>query len=469
MKIYRNSRSAFTLVELIVSSALIVAILGLLLTSVDQTRRVVSSTTSRVAQFQAARAAFDAMTRNLSQATLNTYWDVDTDPTSGNPTGYRRQSDLHFLIRKSAKPLEVDQLFAIPTSNAQEKKDALDDTIYPTHSVFFQAPIGFTALLENQSAIPNPNPAPRQYRALSNMLSAVGYYIMWGDDKDLPKFICGSPKTKPDESLVPRRYRYRLKEVIQPGEGMLVYDNKNYTNIAFDTNGNLDPSVPSVKSPYAFPTDWVRVALGKKEYPALPGQLAEKIGIKADPDNGNRKVKDSSRTLAENIVALIILPKVSEKDRSAPDALNDLTDNFEYDSRPLEAFDSQAKVLPSNSKLKNLANVLKPKQLKQLHQLPPILQVTMVAIDEPSAVKLHDYSKSKQAGGIYPPPEWCKDMFNTVTTVAAFQRELGDPSGPDTLSLISKVGNVDGKHPTPKMNYRVFTTDVILRNSKWSK
>ncbi|MEI6399173.1 MAG: hypothetical protein WCO71_10415, partial [Pseudomonadota bacterium] len=140
MKNYLNSRRAFTLVELVVSCALIVAILGLLLTLVDQTRRVVSSTTARVAQFQAARAGFDAMTRNLSQATLNTYWDLDLDPATGNPNGYRRQSDLHFVIRKAAQTLPENQFFGATDTEGK------DETIYPTHTIFFQAPIGNTAL-----------------------------------------------------------------------------------------------------------------------------------------------------------------------------------------------------------------------------------------------------------------------------------------------------------------------------------
>lgn len=435
MKKNFNSQSAFTLVELIVSSALIVAILGLLLTSVDQTRRVVSSTTSRVAQFQAARAAFDAMTRNLSQATLNTYWDMNTDPASGNPSGYRRQSDLHFISRRAAQKTASESFFA-----------STDDTTYPTHSIFFQAPIGMTSLVETGSTV-----QARQYRALSNMLSVVGYYIKWGDDTTLPKFI--TPTSDPEKNLVPRRFRYRLMEVVQPGEQMMVYNNINYTNLKYSDTGILLTKSPT-PSPFTLPIDWVRVAIGKLPPPTELTTAFPTI-----------KQQDNSRILTDNIVALIILPKVSEKDRSTPNALNELTDDFQYDSRPMPAFESQALGLPQNSPLKNLATVLDAKQLKQLHQLPPILQVTMVAIDEPSAIKLHDYTKANS----YAPPTWCKDMFKVVKNVADFQRELGDPSAPDTQSLISKVGNVDGKHPTPKMNYRVFTADVILRNSKWSK
>lgn len=441
MKNHRNSRNAFTLVELVISSALIVAILGLLLSSVDQTRRVVNSTTARVAQFQSARAGFDAMTRNLSQATLNTYWDLDFDPASGNPTGYRRQSDLHFILRKSAQTSAADSFF-----------DTTDEAKFPTHSIFFQAPIGMTSLVETGSTV-----QARQYRALSNLLSVVGYYIKWDEDLNLPRFILPNAAT-PDTALVPRRLRYRLMEVIQPGETMMVYNNINYTNLKYSDTGVLTEPSPT-PSPFKLPTDWVRVATGK-----LPPHAELTAAF------SSIKQQDYSRILAENIVALIIVPKLSEKDRTDAKALNDLTDTFEYDSRPKPAFDSQALKLPANSDLKNLATKLTPKQLKQLHQLPPILQVTMVAIDETSAVKLHDYSKTQA----YAPPTWFKDMttdqqLTAATNVADFQKQLGDPAGADPKSLIGRLSNVDNSQPTPKMNYRVFTTDVILRNSKWSK
>ena len=63
----------FTLVELLLSTALIALLLLLFVSMVEQTGKIWTRTSSKVSQFQATRAAFDAMTRNLSQATLNTY------------------------------------------------------------------------------------------------------------------------------------------------------------------------------------------------------------------------------------------------------------------------------------------------------------------------------------------------------------------------------------------------------------
>src|ERR1043165_7333896 len=74
--------SAFTLVELMVSTAVIVLIFATLLTMTDSTQRLTQSTSAKVEQFREARVAFEAMTRRISQATLNTYWDYQYQTVS---------------------------------------------------------------------------------------------------------------------------------------------------------------------------------------------------------------------------------------------------------------------------------------------------------------------------------------------------------------------------------------------------
>ena len=51
----RRSEDAFTLVELLVSTALIALLMLLLLGTVDQTQNVWKRTTAKIAQFQASR------------------------------------------------------------------------------------------------------------------------------------------------------------------------------------------------------------------------------------------------------------------------------------------------------------------------------------------------------------------------------------------------------------------------------
>jgi uncharacterized protein (TIGR02599 family) len=71
--------------------------------------------------------------------------------------------------------------------------------------------------------------------------------------------------------------------------------------------------------------------------------------------------------LADNIIALIILPKLAPADRTgSTDYIKDLSPNYLYDSWRILAQD------PSSIS-----------RSARFNQLPPIVQVTMIAIDEP--------------------------------------------------------------------------------------
>src|SRR5437867_2293961 len=85
----RRLVGGFTLVEVMVSMAILVLLLLVLVSITDATRKTWSYTSSKIEQFQDAREAFESITRKLSQATLNTYWDYDNPLT---PTRYLRQS-----------------------------------------------------------------------------------------------------------------------------------------------------------------------------------------------------------------------------------------------------------------------------------------------------------------------------------------------------------------------------------------
>ncbi len=410
--------AAFTLAEVIVSSALVVGIMGLLLTTVDQTRKTINSTTAKASQFQASRVAFDAMTRNLAQATLNTYWELDRDPKTRNPTGFRRQADLHFITGKAAR----DTILG-----------STDEATYPTHAIFFQAPLGFSS-----ETITNTS-ASKKYAGLSNLLSVVGYYVAWAPDANVPSFL-----TKQSDYNA-SRHRYRLMQVLQPAESVMVYNSVNYTT-SLSLSG-------IEQSKYVNPTDWIKAALGKMDLP--------------DTKNGVRQ--ESQRVLAENIVALVIVPKLAERDRTSKDVLNDLTDDYNYDSRPVEAFKSQTRDrnnVPFSNLVKDLGGDT-DKRVKQLHQMPPILQVTMIAIDESSAMHL-ETAQTKLDATSPPPPDWAKGLFKKCTTVDAFHKELGDQENPEKTSLVYQLSNPDNTLSTPRMNYRVYNADVVIRGSKWS-
>src|SRR5258708_3308729 len=96
--------TGFTLVELLVSMG-ILSVLSIILVSItNSTASTWRYPTSRIEQFRGAETAFEGITRRLSQATLNTYWDYDSPST---PKRYLRKSELRFISgRMTGKPAD---------------------------------------------------------------------------------------------------------------------------------------------------------------------------------------------------------------------------------------------------------------------------------------------------------------------------------------------------------------------------
>ena len=188
------SLRAFSLLELLVSMAVLSLFAVLLFAVTDHSFKLWRSTQSDVEVFQSARSAYDILTRRLSRATLNTYldyfdkdWsprpDAGTEPARAAafvPARYGRRSDLAFYSGPAAD---------LVGSAAQG------------HGVFFFAPLGYTAF--------DPN-----YDDLPNLLNAVGYYTEWADDS----------ATRPAPlSGAPAKFRFRLMEAIQPSQDFTLY------------------------------------------------------------------------------------------------------------------------------------------------------------------------------------------------------------------------------------------------------
>ncbi len=397
-------RAAFTLVEMMVSTSILALVMVMLLSTVDQTQKIWARSTAKVSQFQGARSAFEAMTRNLSQATLNTYYDVERSTekaNEGEPIGYARASDLHFISGKAAQPNLLDG----------------DDATYPTHAVFFQAPLGISAEEDTASSGSSSATPMKKYRALNNTLSAVGYYIEWGEDTNIPGFLKGL--TGSGTSPIPDRFRFRLKEVIQPTESLSIYATPDFA-----------PALSGNKT-----TDWIQVALGNKA-----------------PSNGS-KAKPSAWTRAENIVALVLLPKLPERERGATPGSNpkalDLAPDYEYNTRPVKG-DRSMTIREVHDAPAHVR--------KQYNQLPPVIQVTMVAIDEISAVR-------QQALSHETAPLWTDGLFKGVLKEEDYFRDLGDPVSPKADTLVYRLAPPSGGL---RMNYRIYSADVPIRSAKWT-
>ncbi len=129
---------------------------------------------------------------------------------------------------------------------------------------------------------------------------------------------------------------------------------------------------------------------------------------------------------ADNIVALIVRPKAGNPVQGGA-AVTEIAPSYAYDTKAYVSASGDATAKLSKN------------------QLPPLVQVTLVAIDAPSALRL--------AGryGSTPPPLLDSSPFTDVTRYDA-----------DLASLQATL-------QTNHLNYRVFTTDVNVPGAKWSQ
>ncbi len=369
-------RKAFSLVELLLSMTILTAILLMFVGLLDQTQKVWEFSRTQVSQFREARVAFDVITKNLSQAILNAYFEqVDkdgkrasdpefrNDPTRFIPAEYRIQSELHFKVME-ARNLQVS---GVPV-------------VGPGHALFFQAPLGSTS--------------DQRYTMLTNLLNGRGYFVAnVSDEAYRPRFL--------GQFGVPVKQRYRLMEFIPPTEQNQVYA------AAFEAEEGNGNDTARMK--------WISVPLG------APGNAG------------------SIRPLAENIVAFIISPReaVADTGTSAADleqanraATARVAPNYVYDSaRPVDA------------------------TRWPMHTLPPLVQVTMVAVDEISAMRLEEAYGPTFMQRFVPTGSW-------FTAADAYSRDL------DRLikAFEDEINRPDGV----RINFKVFTSTVKVNGAKWS-
>lgn len=366
---------AFTLVELMVSTAIIAMIVIILVSITGATSNTWRMTNAKVEQFRETRAAFETLTTRLAQATLNTYWDYDNP---AQPTRYERRSELRFISG--------------PASNAQPPLLGASATGAQrvTHATFFHAPLGFVD--DSQSGTTNP------YHGLENLLNVWGYYVEFGDDTDLRPSFLGNASPK-----IPSRFRFRMMEFMQPSEQLRTY---KYTSGPTPLAAGGKPNASSYGG-----LEWFQEGLQTVSKPHM---------------------------LAENVVALILLPMLSKQDQADFNLKStDLAPHYLYDSSGKNV-DAVTKQNPNTN---------------PTSQLPPVVQVTMVAIDEQSAVRLRLKDSSVDIFNV-------KSKFTDATKLAA---DLNlDPTNSSTDNLESTLISMH-------VNYRIFTTDVPLRAAKWSR
>jgi uncharacterized protein (TIGR02599 family) len=381
----------FTLIELLVSMTFLVILMLVVSQVVGIVQRTWVRSNSRVSQFREARTAFDVLTRTLSQATLNTYWDNEFDPLSTDAAGqevkrarnYIRQSELQFISGPTAQVLD-----GAPGGAGN----------YPGHAVFFQAPLGITRLVAATGSQTNTE-------NMVNLLCGRGYFVEWGDDLSFrPPFLSGL-------NTVPPRSRLRLMEYSPTAEMNRIYDS------------SLRPLVDTLTG-----TNNGKRWFNEGTHAALTSvvQASETVATRA-----------FTRPVAENILALVISPQVETTgNASAPP----------YSIAPQYLYDSTLTTNPGATASSS------PQGTR--HLLPPILKVTMIALDERSGEFLsRDENESMRN-------EVLSTTAGLFQSAASFATDLdGTEEEPGTLEalLLEK-----------KLTYRVFTTTIALKQARWS-
>lgn len=316
----------------------------------NETQKTWLQATARSEQFREARLAFEQITQNLRQATLNTYmtyqYNSGSTPTvpenkTQAPQKYVRHSELQFVTGKTAAVLS-----------------GASATELPGHCVFFQGTVGVTQR--------------DGYESLDRLLCSRGYFIAYGDDEAY----------RPAH-VMQKRTRFRLMEHRPPAERNEIY--------------SVTPGV------------WY--------------QDAAKQLIGADETATSAAY---TRPVTENIIALIISPRVSDAEAKEMARQPDwMAPNYAYDSTQIRGESTNN---PQGTQ----------------HLLPPLVRVTLVALDEVSARNLEERSGS-DVPQLVP--------ASAFSTAANYDQDL------QTLEATLR---------DQKLNYRVFTTTIGLRNSKWA-
>lgn len=339
-----NSLSrGFSLIELMVAMGILSVLMLLLTVLIDQAQRSWRFSESRISQFREARVAFDLITKNVGQASLNTYWEVRDDDSDGLYDAFYRNTELHFL-----------------TSDAKDLRGSPNQEPVG-QAIFFQAPLGFTG----------------EFKNLNNLFNGRGYFVAFG----------GDAKFRPSFVDTPKRYRYRLMEFRPPAESNQVF---------------ADGQEERVRNMPQIFNGW----------------------FKQDLDVGEGDFESHLNPLAENILAIIVAPRdtVDSKNSSRTEAISRIAPDYSFDS-----------------------NDVTPGREEFSQQVPPLVRVTMIAIDENAAIRFENGSSmprelSDAVSGLFQKSE---DYNEDVRRVA------------DTLNGMN-------------VSHKVFSSLVMLRSSKWS-
>ena len=379
-------RAAFSLIELMVSVAVLSLLLVIVFQMLEQMQKTWNRTRQTVSEFKDARNGFEEMGRRIGQATMNAYWgyDYQVATLAGIKTRYGReiirQSELHFVCG----PAKV--LFAGGSSKALGSR--------PGHAVFFQAPFGFCFERDKEEK------TRLQYEKLNNLLNAWGYYVEFNTDElDRPRFL-NALKNAPAP-----RPRYRLMEFRQPTEYLQVYK-----------LGLRDLVSPKQAAIYK----WFSEGLFS---------VNSEWNVQKEPTKGETFFR-TTRPIAENIVAMIIQPREATGD-STTKKPEDLSPAYLYDTRRWQWSSPKA-----------------TEAAKTRHQLPPIMDVSFIAMDEASFAQYASRTN--------------------IIDVSGDPKLVSDELFVSGVKLTKDFEEIEKKLLALKLDYRIFSSTIRLRESKWT-
>jgi uncharacterized protein (TIGR02599 family) len=234
-----------------------------------------------------------------------------------------------------------------------------------------------------------------QIQSVQGLLNSCGYYVSYGD----------SALFQPT-AIVAHRYRYRLMQGLEPTESFSVFSGTT-TPYFVGPSGGADSA------------SWIQNIRNTA----------------SGPVNGSVDVTP----LADNVIALVVWPRLSYQDDPKGTSLS--TD-YTYDSQnPINVQPVQAGAFYT--------------QGQTADQLPPTVEVTMVVVDEPSAVRLYG-----AVGQVAP-----NGAFETALTTSS----AGGVPFKKVANYTQDVSSVANTLAAAHVNYQIFNATVALRESKWSQ
>ena len=378
----------FSLIELLVSTAVLSLLLVLVFQMLNGMQLSWKRTRQVVGEFKEARQAFEEITRRVGQATLNAYMSYRYSNVTVQGVQLRvgreiiPQSELHFVCGPVAQ-LGINQ------KNSRQVGQRY------THAIFFTAPFGFCIDPDTR------NREQLRFARFNNSMNAWGYYIEFNTDElDRPRLLNDLPNA-PNP-----RPRYRLMEFRQPTEYFQTYK-----------LGLRDlPDGSSRQQLYRWFTEGLY---------SVNSEWNTQIG-----GSGAQGFFRTTRVVSDNIIAMVLRPRAAnEIQGAATAAAQPIAPDFHYDTR---RFQWQGGPVAQQSR----------------HILPPILDITFVAVDENS---FNQYCMRENIRSADEDPILVNESYFLQA----------DKFNQDLQSLEDDLQR-------RKLDYRIFSTSIRLRESRWS-